>query len=201
MIACGRTRVWKRKCNVDGVEIIIQPNQATSNIEAKLSPNLLLAGKTRAGILVVEDEEFVREAASEILESCGYRVFKACSFEDAVQIFQGNSHHVELLVTDIVIPGRNGRELVKVLRESSPGLKVLYISGYSENAVTRQPALDGNSHYIAKPFSLRSLLEAIETALEGGNIVGPKIAASKVISAGTAAPTREAKVRRASSSG
>ncbi len=123
----------------------------------------------------MEDEEFVREAASEILESCGYRVFKACSFEDAIQTFQRNSDHVELLVADIIIPGRNGCELVKVLRELSPGLKVLYISGYSENVVTRQAALDGNSHYVAKPFSLRSLLEAIEMALEVDPMTAPTI--------------------------
>lgn len=171
----------------------MQPNQAPPSIGATLSPNLFPAGKTRAGILIVEDEEFVREAASEILESCGYRVFKACSFEDAVQTFHRNSDQVELLVADIIIPGRNGRELVKVLREVSPGLKVLYISGYSENVVTHQAALDGNSHYVAKPFSLRSLLEAIETALEGGTVVASEIAARR-----TVAP---AKVRRASSSG
>ncbi|HEY1802283.1 MAG TPA: response regulator [Terriglobales bacterium] len=158
----------------------MQPTETTSNIEAKPSPNLALTGKTRAGILVVEDEEFVREAASEILESCGYRVFKACSFEDAIQTFQYNSDHVELLVADIIIPGRNGRELVKVLRELSPGLKVLYISGYSENVVTRHAALDGNSHYVAKPFSLRSLLEAIETALKEGTVVVPKLSAPKI---------------------
>jgi DNA-binding NtrC family response regulator len=194
--AFSRTGVWKRKCIGEGVETIMQPTQATSNTEAKIFPDLSLTGKTLAGILVVEDEEFVREAASEILESCGYRVFKACSFEDAVQTFQRNSDHVELLVSDIVIPGRNGRELVKALREFSPGLKVLYISGYSENVVTRQAALDGNSHYVAKPFSLRSLLEAIEIALEGGTIALPKIAAPKI-----AAGNAEVKVRRASSNG
>lgn len=189
------THVWKRKCNKDNVEIIMQPNQVPSNIEPKLSPNLFPVGKTRAGILVVEDEEFVREAASEILESCGYRVFKARSFEDAVQTFQRNLGLVELLVADIIIPGRNGRELVRVLREISPSLKVLYISGYSENVVTRQATLDCNSHYVAKPFSLRSLLEAIEAALEGGTTVASEITTSRA-----AAPTA-AKVRRASNSG
>jgi CheY-like chemotaxis protein len=171
---------------MDGMEAIMQPSEATLNIEAKDFPDSSLPGRAGRGILVVEDEEFVREAASEILESCGYQVFKACSFEDAVQTFQRNSEDVELVVADIIIPGRNGRELVKVLRELSPGLKVLYISGYSENAVARQAALDGNSHYVAKPFSLGSLLKAIETALEGGP-VAPKPAAPRV--------------RRASSSG
>ncbi len=93
-----------------GVEIIMQPDHASPNIEATLSLSLFPTGKTRAGILIVEDEEFVREAASEILESCGYRVFKACSFEDGVQTFQRNSDQVELLVADIIIPGRNGRD-------------------------------------------------------------------------------------------
>jgi DNA-binding NtrC family response regulator len=173
-----------------GVEIIMQPDHASPNIEATLSLSLFPTGKTRAGILIVEDEEFLREAASEILESCGYRVFKACSFEDGVQTFQRNWDQVELLVADIIIPGRNGRELVKTLREISPGLRVLYISGYSENVVTRQAALDGNSHYVAKPFSLRALLEAIEIALEGGTAPS-----------GTAASPGPAKVKRASSSG
>jgi DNA-binding NtrC family response regulator len=110
-------------------------------------------------------------------------------------------------VSDIVIPGRNGRELVKALREFSPGLKVLYISGYSENVVTRQAALDANSHYVAKPFSLRSLLEAIEIALEAETIIAPKIDSPKIAAPKITAPkisvpgSAAAKVRRASSSG
>src|SRR6185437_3127886 len=170
------------------MDIIKQPIRIASGIEARFSPNLSLAEKNRAGILVVEDEEFVRDAASEILESSGYRVFKARSFEDAVKTFHCNSGQVKLLVADIVIPGRNGRELVKVLREYSPGLKVLYISGYSENVVTRQAELDDNSHYVAKPFSLRSLLETIETLLDGEMIVSSEKEDTKIATRRISAP-------------
>lgn len=134
-----------------------------------MQPNTLK--KPGAGILLVEDDEFVREAASEILESCGYRVFKARNSAQAIGIFHQYSEQVELLVSDVVIPGKNGRELSRALRELSPELKVLYVSGYSENAMTRQTALEANSHFVAKPFSLKSLLEAVDQAFTGHPVV------------------------------
>jgi two-component system, cell cycle sensor histidine kinase and response regulator CckA len=121
------------------------------------------------GILLVEDDDFVRQAALEILESAGYCVFSARNYSEAVSIFQRNSQKIKLLLTDVIIPGNDGRQLGRALREHSPELKVLYVSGYSENVITRQIAFDANDHYIAKPFSLQSLIEAVEKILPEKN--------------------------------
>ena len=143
---------------------IMETHSVASVLNSALS-NTTAYKKTFIGILIVEDEDFVREAAAEILRSCGYRVHAARNFTEAVELFHRYSDQLKLLLTDIVIPGRNGRELVNVLRGFSPQLKVLYISGYSENMITRQAALEANACYIPKPFSSHSLLKAIEIAL------------------------------------
>lgn len=118
------------------------------------------------GILVVEDDDFVREAAAEILQSCGYRVVTARNSAEALGVFCRNKEQMELIVADVMIPGKNGRELVSTLRELSPSLKALYVSGYSENAIARKIDLDPNSRYMAKPFSLQRLLQTVEAIFE-----------------------------------
>lgn len=120
--------------------------------------------KNCAGVLIVEDEEFVREATAELLEAHGYNIFKASNFAEALKVFRVNPARINLLLTDVIIPGQNGCELGKVLRQLSQQLRILYISGYSQKTIAQKIQMDSRSHFIPKPFSSEKLLAAVKEA-------------------------------------
>jgi len=107
-------------------------------------------------ILLVEDENYVREVACEILESAGYTVVSATSAKEALAMFEKDGPF-HLLVTDIVMPGMNGRELAKKLLALKPDLKTIYMSGYADSAILRQDLQSSEHMYLQKPFTLESL--------------------------------------------
>jgi len=118
-------------------------------------------------ILLVEDEGFVREVTSEVLESAGYTVLKASNATEALQAFGEFQGEVHLLLTDVIMPGKSGRELAQELRATQPGLKTIFMSGYSDHQVLRQ---DARAWYVAKPFSVESLARTIRRVLEGKDV-------------------------------
>ncbi|MEW6236310.1 MAG: PAS domain S-box protein [Candidatus Omnitrophota bacterium] len=121
------------------------------------------AGET---VLVVEDEDSVREIVIQILEYSGYKTISARSGLEALNLslqFQGRIH---LLVTDIIMPEMNGRELSERLTYLRPDMKVLYMSGYTDKSVTNNGILKGRFPFLQKPFSSESLLQKIQEALE-----------------------------------
>lgn len=120
--------------------------------------------RTKAhGVLVVEDEAFVRQVTCEVLTSAGYHVFKACCGADALSIFRQQSNSIQLLLTDIVLPGQSGQALAEQLCEFKPGLKALLVSGYPQNGATPQkPAGMG---FLAKPFCSETLLNKVRQVL------------------------------------
>jgi len=120
----------------------------------------------RGTILLVEDESFLLEVTCEILESAGYRVLKTRNAAEAVSAFHQYKAIVRLLLTDVVLPGQNGRDLANELRSISPDLPIIFISGYPENVVTRQGIQEGGMSYLPKPFSLQSLTCKVRQVLE-----------------------------------
>jgi two-component system, cell cycle sensor histidine kinase and response regulator CckA len=116
-------------------------------------------------ILLVEDEEFVREVTADILEYEGYGVFKARNAHEAKTAFDRYGQIVQLLITDVVLPGQNGLDLARELRSASPMLRVFFISGFAENPWTRQERLAGETLYLPKPFSAESLMRMVRQAL------------------------------------
>lgn len=116
-------------------------------------------------ILLVEDENFVREVTADILEFEGFRVFRARNAHEAKDAFHRYGGIVQLLVTDVVLPGQNGVDLARELCADSPSLRVLFISGFPENNWTRQEHREGENLYLPKPFSAESLLRAVRSAL------------------------------------
>jgi two-component system, cell cycle sensor histidine kinase and response regulator CckA len=109
-------------------------NQAQPALENTSTP-LSIANDTdeaqgRETILLVEDEAFVRDITGEILETAGYRVLKARNAAEATGAFRRYKAIIRLLVTDVVLPGRNGRDLATELRKINPNLKTIFISGY-----------------------------------------------------------------------
>jgi two-component system cell cycle sensor histidine kinase/response regulator CckA len=113
----------------------------------------------------VEDETFLREVACETLESAGYRVLTTRNAAEAISAFQQYKPIVRLLLTDVVLPGQNGRDLAHDLRSICPSLRIIFVSGYPENVVTRHGIHEAGMFYLPKPFSLHSLTRKVEQAL------------------------------------
>lgn len=116
-------------------------------------------------ILLVEDETLVRDAAGEILRSAGYRVLSAQNAADALQTFRGHPEEVQLLLTDVVLPDRNGCDLACELTAVSDQVKTIFISGYPENSFTRKGSLHPGWFYLPKPFSATLLLQRVKEVL------------------------------------
>jgi len=125
-------------------------------------------------ILLVEDEALVREVTCEILETSGYRVLKARSAAEATSAFRRYKSIVKLLLTDVVLPDRSGPDLARSLRVTRPGLKTIFISGYPENAVTRNGIEEEGMFYLPKPYSLQSLTRKVRQVLEQRETREPK---------------------------
>ena len=111
-------------------------------------------------ILIVEDQSFVRNVTCEVLRAAGYRVLIAGQADEAAQIFEWNARDVDLLLTDVVLPGENGRALAERLKRANPKLKVLLISGYPA-----QMEPEGVQRCLAKPFSTEGLLRSVRQVL------------------------------------
>jgi two-component system, cell cycle sensor histidine kinase and response regulator CckA len=120
----------------------------------------------RGTILLVEDEEFLREVTCEILESAGYRVLKTRNAAEATSAFSECKTIVRLLLTDVVLPGQNGRDLANDLRSVCPKLRIIFVSGYPENVVTKNGIHEDGMFYLPKPFSFQSLTRKVRYVLE-----------------------------------
>jgi two-component system, cell cycle sensor histidine kinase and response regulator CckA len=123
-------------------------------------------------ILFVEDEAFVRNVTREVLSSAGYTVLTAKNASEALNAYALHSGAVDLLLTDMILPGETGRALAEKLRSRNPRLRVLFVTGYTE-----QMAMSGENEteFLAKPFSTTALLTKIRQVLENKqNLVGER---------------------------
>ena len=112
-------------------------------------------------ILVVDDEEAVRSSTRRALERAGYDVILATDGSDALRLFTEHNGRIRMVISDIVMPGLGGRELVGQLKVMSPALPVLFISGYTEEAVRDQDVLEPGAAYLAKPYTPAKLLRKV----------------------------------------
>jgi CheY-like chemotaxis protein len=120
----------------------------------------------RETVLLAEDEEGVRRLAREALAGQGYALLEAGDGAGALRLAERHPGPIHLLVTDSVMPGMNGRELSQRLLGSRPGVKVLYVSGYSESVIVHHGALDPGSAFLQKPFSAPALLRKVREVLD-----------------------------------
>jgi two-component system cell cycle sensor histidine kinase/response regulator CckA len=119
------------------------------------------------GILLVEDESTVRDIAQAALTGLGYRVFTATSGLAALQVWEAHRDEVDLLLTDLVMPeGITGRDLAARLRESTPDLRIIYMSGYSYDVAGADLVLKEGVNYLPKPFDLASLARIVRNMLD-----------------------------------
>ena len=121
--------------------------------------------KTRATILLVEDDPRVRQVTAEVLTMVGHTLLEARNAAEALQIFEEHAGGIQLLITDVVMPGKNGRELARELAARCPDLKTMFISGYGKNSALLAAETDHNLFYLSKPFSVPSLIQKVEFAL------------------------------------
>jgi two-component system, cell cycle sensor histidine kinase and response regulator CckA len=116
-------------------------------------------------VLLVEDEESVRELVRETLDAKGYRVLEAENGETALRLANQHSDSIDVLITDVVMPGMSGRELSARLCASHPQTKVLYLSGYTEDAIVHEGVLDPGTAFLQKPFTLQALARKVREVL------------------------------------
>jgi PAS domain S-box-containing protein len=118
-------------------------------------------------ILVVEDEEVLRKLAQRVLSAAGYSVIAAASGNEARAMLDAHPGPVSLLLTDVVMPEMGGRAIAESLLETNPGIKVLYMSGYTDDVLSRHGVLEEGLHLLNKPFTPVRLLRSVREVLDG----------------------------------
>jgi len=117
-------------------------------------------------ILVVEDEEAIRDITKRILGAAGYAVLTAANANEALVVCESHANQIHLLLTDVVMPQMGGRELAERVAERRPGIKVLYMSGYTDDAIAHHGTLAPGTHFIPKPFNAADLTSKVREVLE-----------------------------------
>jgi two-component system cell cycle sensor histidine kinase/response regulator CckA len=117
-------------------------------------------------VLLVEDEHPVRTVTAQLLEALGYRVLQAGSAEEALLLVQGSPERIDLLMTDVIMPGMSGRELAETLRMRDPSLKVLFQSGHTDDMIVRHGILHAEVAFLKKPFTLDGLARKVREVLD-----------------------------------
>jgi CheY-like chemotaxis protein len=118
-------------------------------------------------ILLVEDEDALRAVVRHVLLSCEYKVVEASNGIDALQLCERHPEPIHLIVTDVVMPGMTGRILAEELAKRRPGIRVLYMSGYTDDAVIRHGVLQAETAFLQKPFTPYALAKKVREVLDG----------------------------------
>jgi CheY-like chemotaxis protein len=116
-------------------------------------------------VLIAEDESMVRSLAARVLSDRGYTVLVASNGAEALKTAREYAGKIHLLLTDVVMPGMNGNELATLLEAELPGIKSLYISGYTDNAIGYHGMLDSNVAFLQKPFTVEKLMQKVRDVL------------------------------------
>jgi CheY-like chemotaxis protein len=119
-------------------------------------------------VLVVEDDGMVMALVRRILEAAGYSVLEARHGPEALSVCDGHKGAIDLLLTDVVLPGMSGRDVALRVRERRPDAKLLYMSGYTDDIIVRHGALEPGTHFIQKPFTAPQLTERVRELLGAG---------------------------------
>jgi DNA-binding NtrC family response regulator len=116
-------------------------------------------------VLLVEDEESVRTLAARALRACGYRLLVASGAAEAVEASGRDPGPIHLLLTDVILPGTTGPRLAETLGAVRPDVRVLYMSGFTENAIVHHGVLDSDTQFIQKPFTPSALAVKVREVL------------------------------------
>jgi PAS domain S-box-containing protein len=130
-------------------------------------------------VLLVEDEEVVRGLTCQILEEAGYRVLVAPQGEEAIRLGNEHAKEIHLLLTDVVMPGADGKEVADRLSSSCPGIKVLFMSGYTDEAIVHHGILDADVKFIQKPFTPAALATKVREVLDSNGKMSSRVGQRK----------------------
>jgi signal transduction histidine kinase/ActR/RegA family two-component response regulator len=136
---------------------IYLPLSESLNPADKKSPDNTIATSTNATILVVEDEKHLLHICQTMLLDLGYKVLAAGTPEEALLLAADHKDRIDLLLTDVVMPGMNGRELQARMQKNNPGIKCLFMSGYTANVISHHGVLDPDVYFIQKPFTFMDI--------------------------------------------
>jgi DNA-binding response OmpR family regulator len=125
-------------------------------------------------ILLVEDEPMILEMAAKMLGHQGYTILSAGKPEEAIRIAAEYAGHIDLLITDVVLPEMNGRDLAGKLTLLYPDLKLLFMSGYTANAISHQGVLEDGVQFLQKPFSMKNLAAKVREVLDNTKAPNPQ---------------------------
>ena len=139
---------------------------AQESVEEERAVVSLGDGRGTETLLLVEDEEMVRQLVARVLRDLGYEVFETSSGDEALSLSDSLDRSIDLLVTDVVMPGMSGRELAEILIVKRPATRVLFMSGYTDEAIVHHGVLDGEAEFIGKPFTPQELAHKIRGVLE-----------------------------------
>jgi two-component system, cell cycle sensor histidine kinase and response regulator CckA len=135
---------------------------------ADCMPAGVVSGKSgfKHGLLVVDDEPLIRALILKILRREHYIVLEAASAEEALNVASRHLGQIDLLITDVILPGLSGRALAELMFSGRPKLKIIYISGYTDDESVRRGSIPPGSKFLQKPFTLRALIGLVLAVLE-----------------------------------
>ena len=148
-----------------GTSFHIYLPQVQGAAEKHPAPTPAAAAGGSETILLVEDEESVRQLVRDTLASKGYRVLEADSGEAGIAIADKHEGQIDLIITDVMMPGMSGREMVNKLNQTRPAIRILYLSGYTEDAIVSEGKFESGTAFLQKPFSLQSLSKKVREVL------------------------------------
>jgi CheY-like chemotaxis protein len=132
-----------------------------------IKPVPAMAGGGNETILLVEDDADLRDLSRRVLTMNGYRVLPASHGRDALRVAEEHTDEISLMVTDVIMPGMSGRELADKLQATRPAMKVLFVSGYTDNIIAERGMLAPGTAFLQKPFSPRHLAGKVREVLDG----------------------------------
>jgi DNA-binding NtrC family response regulator len=132
-------------------------------VNSVVAPAVKRASET---VLLVEDEAGVRHLSKRILDKAGYRVLEAANGDEAERLFTHHADSIDLIVTDVIMPGCGGPELIGRLQVHTPGLRVLYMSGYSEQSAAQKAGIDRGIPFVQKPYTAAEFVRKVRGALD-----------------------------------
>jgi len=161
----GSIHVYSEPARGTAFKIYIPRKMQEDEIAATTEDSLVISGSET--ILLVEDEDMVRDMTTAMLEKIGYSVRVAETPQEALLFCENNDIPIDLLITDVVMPEMNGTELRDRIKAIRPGIKVLFMSGYTSNVIGHHGVLDKGVHFVQKPFGLKGLARKVRDAIKG----------------------------------
>jgi len=141
----------------------VEGEAAGHGARKKIAPEMTGGTET---IFVIEDENVVRETMVIILKDRGYHVLEASGGRQALKAIREHQGALDLVITDVVMPGLSGKEFARQLHEFKPDIKILYVSGYTDNVIAHHGILDPEINFLQKPFTIESLLTKVREIMD-----------------------------------